>query len=259
MSREHPSSPLPLPRFKRPSEAVVFWTLTNLCDGAGGLFQVSIKRLSRHCGLSVSTTNRAVLRLAEAGLVTYRRGVNQGRPSTFELAGRDSRDPSARSLRSVARDDGRVARNDTRARDGGEGRGNVSGPQTGGLKIGAASPNDNDHDLPGDTYLHDNDRGAVHKQDESGDPDRGKKLAAAIAQSLGDTANLALYVSYCRRFPERVIMRAFEGAREPSPEAIRVSRGALFNYLVQFYGGKRSYNSDSGHPARQARNGRGSA
>lgn len=246
MSRELPSSPSPLPRFKRPSEAVVFWTLANLCDGAGGLFQVSIKRLSRHCGLSVSTTNRAVLRLAEAGLVTYRPGVNQGRPSTFELPGRDSRDPSAPSLRSVAR-------------DGGEGRAKVSGPQTAGLKIGAASPNDYDHDQSGDIYLHDNDRGVVHKQDESGDPDRGKKLAAAIAQSLGDTANLALYVSYCRRFPERVIMRAFEGAREPSPEAIRVSRGALFNYLVQFYGGKRSNNSDSGHPARQAGNGRSNA
>lgn len=217
------SQPTRLPAFARPSEAVVYWALLNLCRGAGGLAQLPIKRLARYCGLSASTTNRAVLGLAQRRLITYTPGSNQARPSTFALRGATA-----------------------------------SAPATASPKIGAPKPNDNDSSQ--DNYLDDNDIGAaVPKQNASSEPDRVRKLAHTVAECLHDMANLPLYISYCRRYPPQVIMRALQGAREPAPDKIRVSRGALFNYLVQLYGGKRNHNPNPGSAPRKARDGRSRA
>ena len=75
----------PLPRFERPSEAVVYWTLENLCGGAGGRYMLPLAKLAKHCGLSVSTVNRAALSLVCRGVIKYRPGQNQSRPSIFEI------------------------------------------------------------------------------------------------------------------------------------------------------------------------------
>ena len=209
----------PLPNFERPSEAVVYWTLENLCAGAGGRYMLPLPKLARACGLSVSTTNRAVLSLAKRGAITYRRGFNQSRPSIFEI-------PLP------------------------AGNGNLSPSKIARPKIGIPNSSDSDSIIK-DLYKGDkNDIAAVSKQNEEGASEAQERLAHRVAEGLNDLKNLALYRSYCRRFPPAIILTAYTRAREVHPDKIKVSRGALFNFLVRLHGRKQNYNSHSGPAAR---------
>ena len=175
-------------QFQRPSEGVVYFTVENLCQEQGGQCAMPLAKLAQHCGLAVSTASRAVLALAKQGLIQYRRGYNQTRPSLFALSYTQR-------------------------------------------KIGAPNPNDSD---PVNIYTGDNDIGKlVHKQNEESKHEPVNKLAYRVADGLGDLKNLALYMSYCRRFPQDIILKAFVRAREVEPNKIKKSRGALFNYLCQ--------------------------
>ena len=64
---------------------------------------------------------------------------------------------------------------------------------------------------------------------------REEALAMEIAHAFHDMDGIALYVDYCRRYPEPIIRRAYGEVKELPDSAIRRSRGALFNYLVQKY------------------------
>jgi len=60
-------------------------------------------------------------------------------------------------------------------------------------------------------------------------------LAREIAHAFNDMEGIGLYLDYCRRYPESIIRRAYGEVKELPDSAIRRSRGALFNYLVQKY------------------------
>jgi len=64
---------------------------------------------------------------------------------------------------------------------------------------------------------------------------KSKELAMDIARALEDQENLALYISYCRRYPLPLLRRVLDEVRQIPSEKIKRSRGALFNYLVQKY------------------------
>lgn len=64
---------------------------------------------------------------------------------------------------------------------------------------------------------------------------KSTELAMDIATALGDHKNLALYISYSRRYPESLLRRVLGEVKEIPSEKIKKSRGALFNYLVQKY------------------------
>jgi hypothetical protein len=64
-------------------------------------------------------------------------------------------------------------------------------------------------------------------------------LALDIATALDDLKGLALYLKYCRTYPQAVIFRAFADAKEIPLERIRKSRGALFTYLAKKYAGRK--------------------
>ena len=212
MTQPKPQSKAVL-RFERPSEAVVYWALENLCGGAGGRYMLALPKLVQQCGLAVSTTNRAVLSLTKQGLIQYHRGYNQSRPSIFEI-------PLPHT---------------------GE---KVSSKHTARPKIGI--PNPNDSDSINNISIGDNDRRGVHKQNEESESTNMERLACQVADGLDDRKNLRLYQSYCRRYSADIILKAFARAKEPSPDKIKKSRGALFNFLVQLYGGKQKYNPGSG-------------
>ena len=178
---------------------------------------MSISKLAQYCGLAVSTTNRAVLSLAGQGVIQYRRGYNQARLSIFEIP----------------------------IDKGGE---ELSSPRTAQPKIGEPIPNDSDSDSSCISIGDSNDRRAVHKQKESSAVN-AERLAYRVADGLGDVENLRLYQSYCRRFPADLILKAYVRAKEPAPDKIKKSRGALFNFLVQLYARKAKYNSNSGPTA----------
>lgn len=68
---------------------------------------------------------------------------------------------------------------------------------------------------------------------------REEQLAWDIAQALNDKENLGLYISYCRKYSERIIWRAFGETKEISTDKIKKSKGALFTYLVKKYSKKK--------------------
>ena len=79
----------------------------------------------------------------------------------------------------------------------------------------------------------------------SGDPllkttnqSKSMELAMDIAAALADQENIALYISYCQKYPMSLLKRVVGEVREIPPEKIKKSRGALFNYLVQKYAKK---------------------
>lgn len=65
--------------------------------------------------------------------------------------------------------------------------------------------------------------------------DRAELLAQDLAAALNDRGSLPLYLSYARRYPESLLRRALGEVQEMPARAIKKSRGALFNHLVQKY------------------------
>jgi hypothetical protein len=166
----------------------------------------------------VNTAHRAVRELARRGVIRYRPGLNQSCPSLYQMPA-----------------------------DRGEG---LSPKPTAVAKIGVAISSDN-QSITNDLYIGDIcDGEAVHRQRGDSTPTPEERLARQVAEGLDDLENLALYRSYCRRFPADLILKAYVRAREPTPDRIRKSRGALFNFLVQLYAKKRNLDDDTGHSPR---------
>ena len=69
-------------------------------------------------------------------------------------------------------------------------------------------------------------------------------LALDIASVLYDIENLALYISYCKKFPEVLIRKTAAEVKQIPDEKIRKSRGALFNYLIQ-KNGRQNYQQNT--------------
>jgi hypothetical protein len=199
---KHPDAQsIPMPPVKRPSEAVVYWTLFNLCGGKGGTCSISMRKLATCCKLAISTTNRAVLNLTKRQLIQYQAGCNQSQPSVYQI-------PKITGAKQTP-------------------------TQTAAPKIGTPNPNDND---TLNNFIYDlNDRYPVHNQKEDSDKIRAERLAYRVAEGLEDLKNLALYKNYCRKFPPALILKAYVEAKQTSQQKIKVSRGALFNFLVQLY------------------------
>ena len=256
------------PLFERPSEAVVFWVLENLCRSAGGKCKITFADLARRCSLAQSTVKRAVHRLAKQKVIQFWPGCNQYQGSVYEIVCGNHemlkqkqmlKHDSHAASRGVQHDRGRSAGVD------------VSQSRSAGPKIG--QPNLRDIScITNDLYIGDkHDRRAVHNQHKDSahglhragtimEPTDGERLAFQVADGLGDVKNLRLYESYCKRYPTEIILTAYVRAREVSPDKIKKSRGALFNFLVQKYGGKNKNNrSHSGFAAGTAGDGRGCA
>ncbi len=63
-------------------------------------------------------------------------------------------------------------------------------------------------------------------------------LARDIAESLGDSEHLSMYLSYASRYTESFLRRVLAETKLTPERKIRKSRAALFNYLVHHYAGK---------------------
>jgi hypothetical protein len=58
-------------------------------------------------------------------------------------------------------------------------------------------------------------------------------FARMIAQAFNDEAQLRLYEIYCKKYPMRLIQRAFAEAKSFPQERIKKSRAAIFFYLIE--------------------------
>jgi len=76
---------------------------------------------------------------------------------------------------------------------------------------------------------------------------RDVAVAMEICQAFKDEANLALYLSYVRKYDHEIIKKAFEEAIKTPANKIKKTRGALFNYLVQYYAGEQTTPDNHNH------------
>ena len=68
-------------------------------------------------------------------------------------------------------------------------------------------------------------------------------LALDTASALFDLENLALYLSYAKKYPEMLMRKILGKVKEIPDGKIKKSRGALFNYLMQKHGGAKAKNN----------------
>ena len=212
--------------FERPSEAVVYQHLQELCGGPGGRYMMSLTQLSKRCNLAMSTTNRAVLGLTQRGLLLYHPGSNQAHQTTFEIPEKTGE--------------------------------NMPEETTSQPKISIPSANDiiSDPRFPDFFNCDNNDMQVFHNQNRQDVPgDYSGKFAYYLAEGLDDLGNLALYKSYCQKYPVGIVLDAYQRAKETPQEKIKTSRGALFNYLTKIYAQKTN-TKDFGHSPRSQGNGR---
>lgn len=217
------------PGLKRPSEAVVYRTLFDLCAAGEGRCAVSLRELAAETRLSVNTVNRAVTVLTGQGLLSVRPGCNQFHPTIYEL----STDAGA----------------------------NLPSQANAVSKNGVPIPSDSDG-IGFNINLSDKIDGNGTRKIDTPNGEKAEKderLARLIARELDDMGNLALYRNYCSRFPAIAILKAYIKVRETAPENIKKSRGALFNFLVQKYGKTSKPTRDSGRQAGQRGNRSGGA
>jgi hypothetical protein len=64
---------------------------------------------------------------------------------------------------------------------------------------------------------------------------RQELLAQELAKALNDAAGINLYRSYAGKYPERLLRKVLAEVEALPQERITKGRGALFNYLVQYY------------------------
>jgi hypothetical protein len=64
---------------------------------------------------------------------------------------------------------------------------------------------------------------------------REELLALDLAQALADQKNLALYLSYAKKYPESFLRGILAKVAETPFERIKKSQASLFNYLVKKY------------------------
>lgn len=195
--------------FDRPSESVVYHHLYELCGGAGGRYMMSLSQLAKQCNLAMSTTNRAVLRLTQQELLLYRPGRNQAQATIFEIPQKSGENLPDRT--SAQPKNGTPPANDI-----------LSDPRFPDFL------NCDKHDMH---FFHSN-----HQKDMPSD--YSGRFAYYLASGLDDLGNLALYRSYCQKYPVGIILDAFQRAKETPQEKIKTSRGALFNYLTRIYAQK---------------------
>ena len=192
------------------SELRVYVALTILSGAERHKVRQSLSRLADLSGLSTSTVSKAVGELCLKGHIVYESGDNQHRVSVFEIT-----KPLAGLRFGVANEEGQkkeISR--TQAEE-----------ETCCPENTRSTPISNR-----DSYTFDigSGRGRAYKT-------RREVLAEEIARAFDDVKGIRLYLDYCRRYPESIVRRAYGEVKELPDSAIRRSRGALFNYLVQKY------------------------
>ena len=71
--------------------------------------------------------------------------------------------------------------------------------------------------------------------------ERSEILAYDICRVFHDEKNIKLYLSYTRKYSEKIILKAYQEAKEMSPYKVKKSKGALFTYLVKLYAQKEGH------------------
>lgn len=203
------------------SELKVYAALTILSGPELHQVRQSLSELAELSGLSTSTVSKAVGELCRKGHISYEAGDNQHSSSVFEIT------RALAGLRFGMADEGdeRTEILRTQAEKG-----------TCSAENGRSAPISNRDSLNLDIGLG---RGRAYKT-------RKQALAEEIARAFHDVEGIGLYLDYCRRYPETIIRRAYGEVRELPDSAIRRSRGALFNYLVQKYGKEEEEQSNPG-------------
>lgn len=64
-------------------------------------------------------------------------------------------------------------------------------------------------------------------------------LAQTIADALGDQQRTNLYLQYCQKYPQKLLLRAYGEAKATPLHRVRKARAAIFFYLIKRYDDER--------------------
>ncbi len=193
------------------AELKVYVALLILSGSEKHVVRESLSDLANLSGLSGSTIAKSVGELCRKGHILYKSGDNQHRLSEFKIG------------KTVAGLGFGIA-NEKNSETGDPLRKAKKGHCHAEKLEGASIPNKNLYNFDIEAFK----GGKSPKTKE-------EVLAKEIAHTFNDMEGIGLYLDYCRRYPEYVIRRAYGEVKELPDTAIRRSRGALFNYLVQKY------------------------
>ena len=203
------------------SELKVYVSLTILSGPERHPVRQSLPELADVSGLSTGTVSKAVGELCRKGHISYEAGDNQHSSSVFRI----TRPLAGLRFGMADRGDAPGEIPPTQAENG------TCSPEN-----GRSAPISNRDSLNLDIG---SGRGRAYKT-------REQSLAEEIARAFNDVEGIGLYLDYCRRYPETIIRRAYGEVKELPDSAIRRSRGALFNYLVQKYANEQEEQSNTG-------------
>jgi biotin operon repressor len=190
-----------------PMAVMVYNLLASQADRCQSCFP-SQKYMAERLGCSRSTVNKAVKTLAAAGLI----GIEKR--SRYHLV---------YTLLTV-----RCRAGKTEMSEGGNP--DVAPADTNDNKV-TINNNDIDNDMKN---LDSADRSTVR---DFTPRTKEELLALDLARGLDDLKALPLYLAYARKYSEGALRRALSEARAVPAAQIKKSRGALFNHLIQKYGG----------------------
>ena len=74
-------------------------------------------------------------------------------------------------------------------------------------------------------------------------PNHNEALAEEIARGLQEPDSIRMFRALIQRYPEDIILRAYEETLGYPVAKIRKSRGAIFNFLLKKYGRQQHFNS----------------
>lgn len=64
-------------------------------------------------------------------------------------------------------------------------------------------------------------------------------LAQTVADAMGDSHRMSLYLQQCQKYPQHLVLRAYSEAKSIPLERIRKARAAVFFFLLKQYDDER--------------------
>lgn len=195
-----------------PLEVKIFITLYWLADPDSGELSISLQRLSNKLHVSVEVLVPQLEELMVRELIAFKREKHPSLENHIKIL-------SENKTQDMHNQDELFAK--------------IVEP----ADESAAYVNDNVSNK-NNTPLNVNVAGAEKKSTDGSQADRPELTARQIAKALGDEKNIALYEAYLNRYPNEVILKAYNQVLQTPHHRIKKSPGAYFTFLVRRYGGK---------------------
>lgn len=223
------------------SELRTYFVLLSSVSSETGEYSVSLNELAKMSNLSYGSVAKAIKNLESKDLVIHKESPEKGKEKTFVIKNYKSFSQNLKNhgkkvtnLEKVLEpvDNSRPDFSLNQAKNRTPEKNSHLGESTGNTGI----DNKNIINTAGIGKEREFEREENHRSHLNFVPKTKQgALALEIAKEFREVEHLPLYLSFCNKYTEAVIRRAYGEAKETKEENIKKSRGALFIYLVQKY------------------------